>query len=67
MTKCKPRYKGLVIKYGEGGGGGIQNGKFAGKTFKEWKLFAPRLQYGLNFNLQRKNYPKTFCAPLQHG
>ena len=53
--------KGLVINYGEGG---LQNGKIAGpklvpppsrqgKTFcappfKEWKLFPPPLQYGLN-------------------
>ena len=31
--------------------------------FKEWKLSAPPLQYGSNFKLQHKNYPKTYCAP----
>ena len=69
--------KGLVINYGEGGATKLENrgsetfcatpsrqGKtFRAPPFKEWKLYAPPLQYGLNFKLPRKIYPKTFCAP----
>ena len=40
-----------------------QGKTFRAPPFKEWKLFAPPLQYGYNFKLLRKNYPKTFCAP----
>ena len=69
--------KGLVINYGEGGATKWENRgsetfcatpSRQGKTFrtpplKEWKLYAPPLQYGYNFKLPRKIYPKTFCAP----
>ena len=44
-------YKGLVINYGEGGGGGLQNGKIAGL-----KLFAPHPQ----------DRVKLFVPPLQY-
>ena len=40
-----------------------QGKTFRPPPFKEWKLFATPLKYGLNFKLLRKNYPKTFCAP----
>ena len=70
-------HKGLVINYGEGGATKWENRgsetfcatpSRQGKTlrappFKEWKLYAPPLQYGYNFKLPRKIYPETFCAP----
>ena len=77
ITLIKVPTKGLVINYGEGGATKWENRgsetfcatpSRQGKTFrapplKEWKLYAPPLQYGYNFKLPRKIYPKTFCAP----
>ena len=40
-----------------------QGKNFHAPPFKEWKLFEPPLQYGLNFKQPCKNYPKTSCAP----
>ena len=69
--------KGLVINYGEGGGG-LQNGKIAGLkfvappppqdrvklfAFKEWKLFAPPFNMAKSSSNHIKTTPKLVVPP----
>ena len=67
--------KRLVISYGEGEGGGLQNGKITCPKifvspplpFKEWKLFAPPPLFNMakpsSYSVKTTSTPKLFVPP----